>query len=162
MLVSFHLVVTFLIAVDLSELNSAVALIYRSHCKVMSLAELLGGVLLPSGSSNAVSLFWMSHHYFHVVTQWSIRVWTSMLHQSCSTYFGTWVTFWAWISALAPCRDPCRFAEVLEQALCIKASGDKQWVLFPLPSSRSCQTALKTSSIRKYSKHCESQVLYLL
>lgn len=65
------------------------ALIYRSHCKLMSLAELLGGVLLLSGRSDAVSLFWMSHRYVHVVTQWSIRVWTSVLCQSCSVYLGS-------------------------------------------------------------------------
>lgn len=82
---------------DLSAMSWAVAPIYRSHCKVRSLAKLLGGVL-TSGSPDAVSLFQMFCGYFHVVTHGVSRCGLNMLCQSCSAYSRIWITPWAWIS----------------------------------------------------------------
>lgn len=142
MLVSFHLVVSSVIAggLNLSALNWAVAPIYRSHCKVKSLAELLGGVL-TSGSSDTASLLQMLCGYFHVVThglgRCGLRCCVSPALHTLGSGSPLEPESLHWLQ-----RSLCtRWGTAA--FLCIKASGNKEWVLFPLLSSRSCQTALK-------------------
>lgn len=105
------------------------------------------------------------HPEYHTIAfmlmQWSISMWTSLLHQSCSAYAVIWVTPWAWICLHWLYAGISVDSLKCWNILCILILTD-EWVLLQLLSSRSCQTILKTYSIRKYLKCCKSQILYLL
>lgn len=157
MIVSFHLGVSFVIAVGWTCLQWAE--LWHQFREVTARLWVWPDFLVESWLLGALMLCPNVAWLLSCCYLWFAKVWTNMLCQSFSAYSGIWVTPWAWISALALNRNPCALAGVQQPALCLKPSGNKEWVLFPLLLSRSCQTTLKTF-MRKCSEHREHPELH--
>lgn len=146
MVVSFNLGSQFCncSGLDLSVMSWAGAPILQKSLQGYELCKLLGGVL-TSGSPYAMSLFQMLHGYFHIAA-------LGLSSRGCVSLL---CILWdlGHPMSLSLCtgfkQRSCALAGVQQPALCSKASGNKEWVLFPLLSSTSCQTTLKVGVPRE-------------